>query len=176
MRLAEFTDAEGFVCRIDLRPAYDCFNGCQLGSGECRPDLGGFHGVCGSRWTFSVCRDGDAAQFVLGGPCLPQTYEREEKWGRTHAPLLGWDVGFHTNTRHRDDENDFTWGTAMGTCDIVGGPCWYDGSSLRADEWVTPFLRGEMDVWAKLREEWAEQRAYIAEHYPETKRFAEEGK
>ena len=169
MTLAEFTDAEGFVCRIDLWPAHDCANSCAFGDITCAPGAGRFHGVGSARWRFSVTKDGDAAQFLLGGTYLPETYEREQKRGQLHAPLLGRDVGFHTSTRHRDEENDFTWGSAMDDCDLLGVPCWYDGSGLRADEWVTPFLRGEMDVWAKLREVWAEERAYIAEHYPATR-------
>lgn len=166
MRLTEFTDDAGFVCRLDLMPAHDCTNGCAFGKPNCKPNTGGFHGIGSARWRFSVTKGGMASQFILGGTLLPETYERQEREGRTsHAPLLGWDVGFHIDHACRAKDGDWVWGSEMDECDLLGVPCWYDGSGLRADEWVTPFLKGELDVWARLRSEWAEQRQYLADNY-----------
>lgn len=167
MRLAEFTDAAGFVCRLDLIPAHDCTNGCAFGKPNCKPGSGGFHGIGSARWRFSVTKDGMAAQFILGGTYLPETDKRLEQQGRPYrGPMLGWDVGFHVDHACPAKDGDWTWGSDMGeVCDLLGVPCWYDGSGLRADEWVTPFLKGDMDVYARLRAEWAEQRQYLTDYY-----------
>ncbi len=168
MRICEFTDSEGFVCRLDLYPAHDCHDRCALDKPDCKPGAGGYHGIGSARWRFSVTKDGMAANFILGGPYLPETAKRLEQEGRPYrGPMLGWDVGFHVDHACRAKDGDWTWGSQMGECDLLDMPCWYDGSGLRADEWVAPFLEGKMDVWERLRDEWEEQRAYLAAEYPE---------
>ena len=44
-------------------------------------------------------------------------------------------------------------GTAVDCCEVIGGPCYYDGSSLNAERLIQPFLEGGSDaVWRELEE------------------------
>jgi hypothetical protein len=50
----------------------------------------------------------------------------------------------------------------MENCDYTGGPCFYDGSSLRADEWAEEIfsIRGkhpEEEIWRRLEIEYTER-------------------
>lgn len=59
-----------------------------------------------------------------------------------------WDLGFHAREpRYYQDKDSPT----HEHCDVLDGPCWYDGSSLNAEPLIQPFLEGGSEaVWKKL--------------------------
>src|SRR5258706_6564104 len=64
----------------------------------------------------------------------------------------GWDVGYHSPVALYEDQGK------MEECEFFpGNGCYYDGSSLRAQEWVKKFIGGGTDwLWTKMEEELAE--------------------
>jgi hypothetical protein len=61
---------------------------------------------------------------------------------------MGADIGYHS---HRPMYEGHT--PMNGTCDVLGGQCYYDGSSLQASEFEETFLReGTPAVWKMLEE------------------------
>lgn len=64
-------------------------------------------------------------------------------------PARGWDLGYHSRKPGH--------GTEMEECDVVPeGRCWYDGSSLQADELARLFFaQGEDIVWEWLEDRYA---------------------
>jgi hypothetical protein len=59
----------------------------------------------------------------------------------------GWDIGYHSKTPHYDGQ------TSMGECEIIGCECYYDGSSLQADDWIEGFVNGGTKwLWPRLDE------------------------
>lgn len=62
---------------------------------------------------------------------------------------MGADIGYHAYAPQYEGQ------TAMEDCDILGCDCYYDGSGLRADEFMPEFLSGGSDaVWSMLEEEY----------------------
>ena len=98
-----------------------------------------------------------AIQFGVTLPCyLPHVQaELEAKpdtWGRNK--IRGFDVGYHALEPQYEGQHE------MDECDLFpGSKCFYDGSSLRADEWVEDIfsVRGEPPetlLWKMLEEEY----------------------
>lgn len=64
-----------------------------------------------------------------------------------HKPLAA-DIGYHSPHPQYEDQ------TAM-PCDVLGGLCYYDGSSLQAEEIFEVLLReGSYGVWRELWKRW----------------------
>lgn len=60
---------------------------------------------------------------------------------------MGADIGYHAYQPQYEGQRP------MDNCDILGCPCYYDGTSLGASEFVPEFLAGGSDaVWKKLEE------------------------
>jgi hypothetical protein len=69
--------------------------------------------------------------------------------GPLHLGLKAWDVGYNSPVRLRDWQEEPTFAD----CDVLGGPCYYDGSSLQAKDFMLPFLRGGPNaIWPLLEE------------------------
>ncbi len=70
-----------------------------------------------------------------------------------YAPkIMGTDVGYHALTPQYE-------GQTKRECQYFG-ECYYDGSSLRADDWAKEIfaIRGEMpekEIWRRLREDYS---------------------
>lgn len=59
----------------------------------------------------------------------------------------GIDVGYHAHVPQYPDQ----WG--QDECSLLGGPCFYDGSGLQADDLVKRFVaEGEPAIWSELLE------------------------
>ena len=59
---------------------------------------------------------------------------------------MGADVGYHARVRQYDDQE-----LMSGTCHVIDGPCYYDGSSLNAELPIEGFLSGGLEyLWPKL--------------------------
>lgn len=72
-------------------------------------------------------------------------YQRFDLWNP-----CGADIGYHAREAQYEGQTSMT-----ADCEWVGGPCFYDGSSLRADEFAPTFLeKGDDAVWEMLREEY----------------------
>lgn len=63
----------------------------------------------------------------------------------------GFDVGYHSPEPMYRGQSPTSH-----DCEFVkGGVCYYDGSSIRADDWVEDFVAGGTDwLWPKLEEEY----------------------
>lgn len=64
----------------------------------------------------------------------------------------GADIGYHSPVPHYEGQS-----ICQNDCEVLGGPCYYDGSSLQAGDFEETFLReGEPAVWAMLEERYHE--------------------
>lgn len=65
--------------------------------------------------------------------------------GNPYQPKA-WDLGYHSPTPHYDGQT-----VIDDDCEVIGGPCYCDGSTLNAERLVNPFLEeGETGVWREL--------------------------
>jgi len=109
------------------------------------------YGIHSMEIRFILSGEHGAMQFlVYTGMHLPHV--EEELWrktqGQKYNPFrpIGADIGYHAkNPRYEGhdciDEN----------CKYTGGKCYYDGTSLGADEFMPEFLAGGSDaVWPML--------------------------
>ena len=110
------------------------------------------YGISACRIWFILKGPLGAVQFVVGTDWhLPHVqrefrekhYEFASKFDEIEPK--GWDVGYHAKEPHFDGQDSME-------CDLVeGGRCYYDGSSLAADEWVPRFIAGGTDwLWPAL--------------------------
>jgi hypothetical protein len=63
--------------------------------------------------------------------------------------MRGWDVGYHAKVPQYDEQ------TSMECTYLEQGHCYYDGSSLMADDWMREWLASEEDeefIWKRLEE------------------------
>lgn len=118
------------------------------------------YGIGSVRITFVVKGPQGAVQFVLYtdwylpaqqhdpvlGPKLMGT-----GLGLNRLRPMGVDVGYHAYKPHYEDQS------TMGPCEFLDGAnCYYDGSGLRADDWVDKVLlpKGSDGVWEALEDEY----------------------
>ena len=68
---------------------------------------------------------------------------------RPFEQYSGADVGYHDTGPHYQNHEPME-------CDIVkGGECYYDGSSVQAEEWLDHFSETNFtDLWQRLRQRW----------------------
>lgn len=100
--------------------------------------------------------------FILKGPKGAVQWKIGTEWGiesvRNHLanfPLVfdprkptGWDLGYHSPKPMYDGQSPMS-----GHCSVVGGTCYYDGSSINADLLIEGFLAGGTDwLWPALTE------------------------
>jgi hypothetical protein len=88
-----------------------------------------------------------AVQFVFStGIHLSKVVDEYEHKMR-HLKPMGFDVGYHSPKPTYD-------GQKADDCDLLeSGKCYYDGSSLRAQEWLEIFIcKGSETIWEMLQE------------------------
>ena len=93
-----------------------------------------------------------AMQFLIGTgwyiPSVAKEFEAKAESNpayRTHNPN-GWDIGYHSPKPMYDGQSIMD-----DNCEIIGGPCYYDGSSLAAESLLDNFLVNGVDaVWTEL--------------------------
>jgi hypothetical protein len=88
-------------------------------------------------------------RMVLKGPKGATQFVLSTGWTLPHLPNgepMGMDVGYHSPKPMYDGQ------TVMDdNCDILGGPCYYDGSTLQADDMFLLLVRsGSEYVWNEL--------------------------
>ena len=118
------------------------------------------YGIHGCEFLFVLRGPKGAVQFMVGTDWhLPHVQRRLRARNLESAERFdtiqprGWDIGYHSprpmytgDTPLKDD------------CEILGGPCYYDGSSLQADEMIPEFLAGGTKwLWPKLEEIYRER-------------------
>lgn len=151
---------------ITTRPAYDCIRvqPCQLGSERCIPGSGGSHGVHSVDMCWYVAdetsRGPAAVQFLLfTGWHRDETYAFEERRplksynGKFYNPLtpMAADLGYHSPFPTYEGQDAY----GQSDCKIIG-QCYYDGSSLNAEEpWRILRHDGGEALWEYLEEFWA---------------------
>lgn len=112
------------------------------------------YGISGGRLTFIVKGSKGAIQFVMGTPFYPASavqhlinhYANDgREIAKSMAPF-GWDVGCHSSVPRYEGQEPM-----QSHCDVIGGKCFYDGSSLQAEEWLSEFLiNGTNWLWPEL--------------------------
>lgn len=117
------------------------------------------YGISACRIWFILKGPLGAVQFVIGTNWhLPDVQRENREWqhdfdckyDKIHPE--GWDVGYHAHRPMYGDQPEMD-------CDLFeGGRCYYDGSSLRADDWVPKFIEGGTDwLWPELEKEYEER-------------------
>lgn len=122
------------------------------------PDPKQNYGIGGVRLTFIVKGKHGAIQFMIGTDWYPPHVQEERHHQIARSEYLaiqpsGWDVGYHSHVPMYDGQSPMA-----NECHILGGQCFYDGSSLLADEWRDKFLSGGTDwLWPALEREYGER-------------------
>lgn len=115
------------------------------------------YGIGGCTIRFILKGPLGAVQFVIYTDWYPPHVQQAVSATSVIRPM-GGDVGYHS-PRHMYEGQGALCGP--GECPYVpdGAECFYDGSSLRADEWVRDILlRGGSDaVWKALEDEYADR-------------------
>lgn len=161
-------ERDEFIRITELTPAYDGRPTARGGRSEWRtpsmpPDDGTQstdYGVGSVQIRMVLKGSKGAVQFVVGTDWYPPhvqeefatTYDRRSYF----SPLLdrkprGMDVGYHSPHPTYDGQIAITE-----SCEYLGGrPCYYDGSTLRAEEWVETLLKeGSEGIWVLLEKEY----------------------
>ena len=131
--------SDHFKKSVTFAPAYD----------KRDPDPSKNYGIGGVRIRFVLVGPKGAVQFLLLTDWYPAHVQREVNPHNIFASELkprGADVGYHSPKPRYDGQE------SMGPCEhLDGAECFYDGSGLRAMEWVPEFLEGgDAWVWRKL--------------------------
>lgn len=92
-----------------------------------------------------------AVQFAINFPIYLPHVEAERYAWKYKPEIMGIDIGYHAL------EPQYEGQTKM-ECQMFG-ECYYDGSSLRADDWVKEIfaIRGthlEDEIWSRLEEDY----------------------
>jgi hypothetical protein len=103
-----------------------------------------------------LVKDGKAVCFLAHLPVYLKHVADEQYFGdkRRFNPFegMGADVGYHSPTPKYKEQT-----VISDKCPYIGCACYYDGSSLRGEEWYEEFLKEGLDhIWKKLEVEWEE--------------------
>lgn len=110
------------------------------------------YGVAACRVWFYVIGPKGAVQWQIGTDWYPQAalnHLRKFPFSdRDREQPKGWDLGYHAREPHYDGQ------TSMhDNCQVIGGKCYYDGSTLNAEEWLEGFRNGGTDwLWPRLEQ------------------------
>lgn len=109
------------------------------------------YGIHGLDVWFILKGEKGAVQYAVTFPIyLPHIKNKGQDY------IMGFDVGYHAKEPQYEGQSD------MGECDILGCKCYYDGSSLRADEWTeiifsTVGKHPEEVLWPMLEQEYIDR-------------------
>lgn len=110
------------------------------------------YGICSVRCWMMLRGDKGVVQFAfMTAMYLPHVAEEHKHKGYFPEPM-GMDVGYHSPKPMYEGQ------LKMDECDFYEGGCYYDGSSLRAEEWFNIFLREGSDrIWEMLEQDYKER-------------------
>ena len=126
------------------------------------PDPNKNYGIHGVEIRFVLVGREGAVHFVLYTDWFLPAVQEELGHGDKPVRPHGVDVGYHS------PRPMFSGQDARDSCSYLGGkPCYYDGSSLRADDWVKDVLlpHGSEGVWNALVDEY-EAVFHVTAHEP----------
>jgi hypothetical protein len=117
------------------------------------------YGIHGVSIYFFVKGNKGAVQFAVYTDWhLPNVQDEQTNRGTIYPyglKPMGADVGYHSAVPQYEGQEPFS---GPGECKMVpeGESCYYDGSGLRAEEWVRDILlpKGSEGVWAALKEKY----------------------
>ena len=138
-----------FTKEVTFYPAFDRRN----------PEPSKNSGIHGVEIIFVLKGKKGATQFVIYTNWFLPSVQKEQYWkGNISSRLkygspepMGADIGYHSLTPQYKGQTK-----TKDNCPYLDGkPCYYDGSSLRADEFIPAFLAGGSDaVWKMLEEDY----------------------
>lgn len=134
---------------VTFYPAYDKRN----------PDPSKNYGIHGVSIYFILKGDKGAVQFAVYTdwylPHVQDEMKGRDAIGISGLRPMGVDVGYHATVPQYEGQEPMC---GPGECKCVpeGESCYYDGSGLRADQWVRDFLlpKGSEGIWEALKEEY----------------------
>ena len=114
------------------------------------------YGICPCKIRFVLKGPKGAVQFLIGTDWYPKHVQEERRrpdgrlWESSYRIRPnGWDIGYHSPVPRYEGQD------ALSCTILASGKCYYDGSSLRADEWIPEFLTGGTDwLWPQLEREY----------------------
>ena len=113
------------------------------------PDQKKNYGIGSMTLRFILKGEKGATQFIFN-TCQHLRHVADEMYTNNrslkHNPFhgMGTDIGYHSPKPMYEGQTPMD-------CDVLGGQCYYDGSSLQAQEFEDEFLRGGDDaVWPML--------------------------
>jgi hypothetical protein len=137
---------------VQFTPGYNCADRGMRG-----------HGVHGMEIRWLLRGPAGAAQFLLYSDWIPGqlspghglmpdgSYSWQSVRGDPLYPM-GADVGYHARRPQFDGQDPMS-----DECIVLGGPCYYDGSGMRADKLTKVFVQfGEQAVWDELESVYAD--------------------
>ncbi len=136
---------DGFVRELTIVPPFD----------KRSNDPGRNYGIHGMEFRFVLSKDNRATQFVAYTQLhLPhvarELHEQPKSRYLNPMEIQGADVGYHSPTPTYEGQT-----CTDEACQVTGGKCYYDGSSLRAEEWAKRWLEDGTDmIWMLLREQY----------------------
>lgn len=144
---------DGFSRRVLMSPAYHC------DLIELEPGSGDSHGIGSMRIWFQLVGPAGATQWMVStdwyqsrdlDSVRDSDLKFHKKHGRwLHQPIDAWDIGYHAKTPQYEGQK------ATEDCELFDGPCYYDGSGLRAKDFLDGFLAEGPDyIWGVLKEEY----------------------
>jgi len=139
---------------VRFEAGYDCINfECKFNKPNCKPGKGNSHGKHGLEMRFVVKGDAGAVQFLLSTGWLPQRvlpdgiHVRHLNLETSKTFPLPADLGYHSKKPHYAGQEPID-----GSCEFCDGqPCYYDGSSLNANDAMYALVNGgDKALWAFL--------------------------
>lgn len=116
------------------------------------------YGIHGMQIRFTLKGERGAVQWLCyTGWHLPHVQREKRNWQQSYDREFNkvypqnYDLGYHSPTPHYEGQ------TRMSEkCEILDGPCYYDGSGLNGEPFVEMFLReGDTAVWRELERYYA---------------------
>lgn len=135
-----------FTRRVEFQAAFD----------KRHPNPSKNYGVGAVVLRFILIGERGAMQFVCSTGMYPKHVTDEwDASGRDPKAFraMGYDIGYHAHEPQHEGQS------AQDNCTYLGGrACYYDGTSLGAEEFLPTFITGGDDaVWAMLEARYAER-------------------
>ena len=130
---------------------------------NCRDRSGNGHGVHGMEVWWLLRGPAGAAQFLLYTDWVPGKLTPGHglsldgsvpgKFTRDGEQMypMGADLGYHSRRPQHEEQKPIS-----DDCSVIGGPCYYDGSTSRAEDLKREFVvKGENVIWQALENEYS---------------------
>ncbi len=140
---------------VRFERGHDCIRfECAFGKKDCVPGGGGSHGVHGLTVRFLSIGEEGAVQFTIYTGWLPQRakpsnigYREVRGWTTRGNDVTPADLGYHAKKPRYDGQTQIS--ESCEYCD--GGPCYYDGSGLNANDAMYALVNGgDKTLWEFL--------------------------